>query len=225
MPDESLVGGDAPTITKPAPVAAQHPLGNPEPPPAAPSAASIVDTILNLDELLSADVRRAEKSVTIYLRPDLEGRRDELEEELDLLTDSAGRPLSVADRGLEDGRSYDAVYTEQQDVLREYAASGRRIRFRQMPDDEWDEFLAQHKDSDKPGEPRPKSFWNDLIAASAVAPKMTVAQVAEMRKTVGSPPLTLMGNAAWEVNALSGVSIPKSRHSSRVPRQALRETS
>lgn len=225
MSDESMAGGDAaPTATRP-PAAATHPLGNPAPAAASrqvPTATEAVQNILDLDALLSsAQVHRAEKTATIYLRSDLEGDFDRLEAELELLTDSTGKPYPVPEGVLEDvHRTAQQVATEIQAVIAEYGASAQWVRFRQRPADEWQEFLDRHKGSDEGT--RPPEFWNDLIAFAAVGPAMSVVQVAQLRTKLGAPQMTVLGNAAWNVNAQSGVSIPKSLLSSHVLKQASR---
>lgn len=226
MSDESMAGGDAaPTAVRP-PAPAAHPLGNPAAPVAAhrqiPTAIEAVQNILDLDALLSsAEIHRAEKTATIYLRADLEGDWDRLEAELDLLTDSTGKPYPRPEGGLDEvRRTAQQVAAEIEALQDEYGASAQSVRFRQRPADEWQAFLDTHKGSDDGT--RPPEFWNDLIAFAAVGPPMTVAQVAQLRTKLGAPQMTTFGNAAWNVNAQSGVSIPKSLLSSHVLKQASR---
>lgn len=188
--------------------------------------ASIVDTILDLDDLLSAQVRRAEKTVPIYTRADLEGRIDELDEELSNLVDDTGK--SLPDRVM-DQRNPGDIAAEIQDLRRQYAASRVNITVRQMPSDDWDEFRRIHKDaiakvgtSEEAGD----EFWNLLIAATMVAKKpVTPDQVAAMRKKFGPPQIDLVGKAAWWVCTQAGVSVPFSQTSSAVLRQEQRATS
>lgn len=194
-----------------------HPLGDidsSDAPSPAPDVHSIVDTILNLNEFLSGDVRRAEKTVRICTRPDLEGDIDELEGELAGLIDVNGVPLDT-DEALGDARSARTVALEIREKQREMAASMRSIRVRALPEDEWAAFREIHlKDGDITD-----TVWNLLIAASAVAPVMTVEQIEGLRKAFGHPQVDLIATAAWDVNTKAGVSIPKSLTSSVVLRR------
>ena len=135
MPEERSLAGEV-TDLPPAPPAAASPLGSPNPAPTAPTPepppVSIVDTILNLDELLSADVRRAEKTARFCTKPWLEADIDELAYELDALTDAratrskarrAGRPATVALR----------IQTMQA----EYGAAFVSVRMGQLTSDDW----------------------------------------------------------------------------------------
>lgn len=198
------------------------PFGTPNPstadqtPVALPPAVSIVDTILDLDELMSADVRRAEKTHRLFLEPDREARIDELDAELQTLTDSEGRPLPIA----EGQRSAHDVAVELQTEQAAYARSARSIRMRALAADDWDAFLTKHKPSDTKDGKRPPEFWDELIALSAHTPAMTIEQVRALRAKLGKTQMIIMGNDAWEVNVESGVSIPKSPLSSVVLRLA-----
>jgi hypothetical protein len=94
MPEERSLG-DEPT-THPA---AASPLGTPNPapgeaPPIEPPPVSIIDTILQLDDYLSGDVRRAEKTARFCSKPWLEADIDELLFELEGLTDAQGNPIA-----------------------------------------------------------------------------------------------------------------------------------
>lgn len=208
-----------------------HPFGNPNPDPAEAALLkepSIVDTILNLDELLSSDVRRAEKSARFCVQPWIEAEIEELHAELDGLTDDMGRPLdeggesSVADGG---GRTAFVVAEEIRVKQHEYAAAFRTVRVRQMPADDWTAFEERHKDSITKGAPYPPEMFDELIAACAVAPRFTVEQARALRAKVGHPQVNEIALAAWNVCTQSGVSIPKSQLSSAVLKRARREQS
>lgn len=186
----------------------------------APSAASIVDTILDLDQLLSSDVRLAEKSYRFSIRPDLEAEIEDRHAELDGLTDSQGRPLPILDQAVGDGgRSAHVVASEIQELQVEYAASMRSGRVRQMDEDDWTAFQTRHKKALGEPPPYPAEFYEDLIVRSAVAPRFTVEKLQAFRKKVGHPAFNEIASAAWQVNTNSGVSVPKSLLSSGVLRQ------
>jgi hypothetical protein len=72
----------------------------PATPPAEPVLDIIVDTILDLDGLLSADVRRAEKTARFCSKPWLEADIDELVFELESLTDNDGIPLPAGEHAI-----------------------------------------------------------------------------------------------------------------------------
>lgn len=182
---------------------------------------SIVDTVLKLDEFLSGEVRRAEKSAAFYTRPDLEATIEDLHAELNALLDSNGRPLRPVDQDLADGaRSAAVVQQELRDVQAEYAASRRTVRMRAMDEDEWAAFQGRHRAVFSEGLlPYPPEFWEDLIVRSASAPRFTPEQLREFRAKVGHAVYDELASTAWAVNTSSGVSIPKSSLSSAALRQ------
>jgi hypothetical protein len=204
----------------------EHPLGDINGTAVTDSEKSIVDSILKLDEFLSGDVRRARKSAIFYTRPDLEARLDDLDEELASLTDAQGRPRPVIDQPLDGdvgggSRSAQAVMLEREQVAAEFAASRVRVEMEQLDEDDWTAHMARHKktlDEDAPG-PYTPEFYEETIALSAVAPRMTVEQVRALRKKVGRPVYDTLFNTAWAVNTRSGVSVPKSLLSSAALRQ------
>jgi hypothetical protein len=180
---------------------------------------SIVDTILNLDELLSADVRRAEKTARFCSKPWLEADIDELAYELDSLTDAEGNPGQ--------GQEVEAlrVATELQTKQAEYGASFVSVRMGQLPSDDWQAFRTTWREVLEKGAPYPNEFYDALIAASALRPPITVEQVGQLRAKLGDPQMDELASKAWDVNTKSGVSIPKSPLSSHVLRRAARAQS
>lgn len=224
MPEERSLAGDV-DQTDPAPAApaAGHPLGTPNPVPLPePPVVSIVDTILDLDELLSADVRRAEKTARFCSKPWLEADIDERTFELDSLTDDQGNPLPADG---EQARTAHQVALEIQTLQAEYGAAFRSVRMGQLPSDDWQAFRTKWRTVLDKGAPYPNDFWDDLIGVSSLRPKITAAQSAELRKRVGDPQMDELAAAAWAVNTSSGVSIPKSPLSSHVLRRAARAQS
>lgn len=182
---------------------------------------SIVDTILNLDELLSANVRRAERSARFALKPWLEADIDDLNAELDSLTDALGNPLEdMVDRTVGGGgRSATTVALELLEKQRELAASFRTVRMQQMPQNQWVAFDEKWSEVLKKGAPYPQEFWKELVVKTASQPEITAEQYDQLRGKLGHPQVDLLCHAAWEVNTQSGVSVPKSPLSSRVLRQ------
>lgn len=176
---------------------------------------SIVDTILDLNALLSADVRRAEKTARFSIRPDLEARLDELQGELEGLTDENGRPILETETetaiGGSGGRTAEVVAQEWRAVQTEYAASMRSVRMRQIPDEDWAAFEAKWRKELDAGAPYPQDFWDELIVATAHTPAIPADKVKELRKKLGRPAMNELGLKAWAVNVSSGVDVPKSR--------------
>lgn len=228
MPDDerSLAGETA--APPPAP-ASEHPLGTPTPAPGAaidPPPVSIIDTILQLDDFLSADVRRAEKTARFCAKPWLEADIEELIYELDGLTDAQGNPLSTPEASLGDqARTAVQVAMEIQTLQAEYGAAFVSVRMGQLPSDEWQAFRATWRQVLDKGAPYPSEFYDALIEASALRPKITAAQAAKLRSKLGDPQMDVLAKAAWDVNTESGVSIPKSPLSSAVLRRAVRAQS
>lgn len=184
------------------------------------SPSSIVDQVLDLDEFLSADVRLATKQAAWYTRPDIESEIEQLNAELDSLTDSQGRPLTVSDQTLGDGeRSASVVTAELLAKQKEYASFRRVVIMQQLDDDEWTAFQEKWKDELKKDPPYVSTFYEELITRCALRPKMTVEQLRQLRKKIGAPVFHELWQAAWNVNTQSGVSIPKSWLSSTVQRQ------
>jgi hypothetical protein len=181
---------------------------------------SIVDTILDLDALLSADVRRAEKTARFSIRPDLEARLDELQGELEGLTDETGRPILEPDAAVGTGgtRTAEVVAQEWREVQAEYAASMRSVRMRQIPDEDWAAFETKWRAEIKSEDPKPQAFWDELIVATAHTPAIPADKVKAMRKQLGRPAMDELGLVAWRVNTSSGVDVPKSRLVSAVLR-------
>lgn len=211
-PNEAPPIGSAPAASIDLAVAASHANG---------VRTSVVDTVFDLDEFLAADIRLAEKQAAFYTRPDLEAQIEELNAELDSLTDANGRPLPDPDRSLEEGRTAQVVMVELAAVQKEYAASRRSILMRQLDTDDWDAFQTQWKEeiAKEPPAPRDPAFYADLISRCAIKPEIPADKIAPMRKRIGAPAFEEIWRAAWNVNTRSGVSIPKSWLSSAVQRQ------
>jgi hypothetical protein len=177
---------------------------------------SVVDTVFDLDEFLAADVRLAQKQAAWYTKPDLEAVIEQLNAELDSLTDANGRPLAVPDGSLVDGRTAETVAAELLAVQRDYAASRRYILMQQLDSTDWDAFQAKWKDALNNDPPYPPDFYAELISRCAVRPAVPVEKVPDLRTRLGGPAFEAIWSAAWSVNTRSGVSIPKSLLSSAV---------
>lgn len=180
---------------------------------------SIIDEILDIDALLASNIERAERSEVLYTKPHLEAKIDALEAELERLnigsdSNSPDGEAAVGDAPAAGGRSPEVVAREIQALRREYAASGRLVRLRQLPSEEWTSFEATWKDALSKPPPFPAAMWDDLIAKCAIAPELPVAKVRDLRKKLGHPPLHKLALTCWDLNTEAGVSVPFSRLSS-----------
>lgn len=185
---------------------------------------SIVDTILNLDEFLSGEIRLAEKTARFCITPDLEAVIDELDQQLALLVDNQGKTLSGTDQALGDtgaGHAY-GIAEELHAKRQEYAAAMRSVRMRQLPDDQWQAFRDEHREAFATSEmtPERKVMLDQLLVRSAHAPAISPEQLKQLRSRVGAAVIDELIQAAWQVNISSGVSVPKSRLSLAVLKQS-----
>lgn len=179
--------------------------------------------ILDIDELLSAATSHlAEKTIFIYLRPDLEAQIDALELKLAAITDGSGQVSTNSEVAVGEaatsGSDATAVAEEIQALRREYAASRRGIKVRQLNDEDWPAFEAKWKKALSDGAPYPVEMWNELIVASALAPRLAVEEVKGMRKKLGSPAMRTLEMGCWDLNTRSGASVPFSQLASRALR-------
>ncbi|UUW88469.1 hypothetical protein [Pimelobacter simplex] len=184
--------------------------------------AGLIDDFLDLDEILSAQVHRAEKTEILYLKPHLEAEIDALEADLEKAVsnprwlDAVGE-VAVGDQA-DDSATAEDLAEQIQSKRREYAESGKKVLLRQMPSDEWTEFEATWKKVLEAGSPYPAEMWDDLISKCAVRPTMPVDKLKALRKKLGHPPLHNLALTAWKLNTEGGVSVPFSRLSSDVLR-------
>jgi hypothetical protein len=198
---------------------------NPFVQPAAPAVdqPSIVDTILRLDEFMSAEVRLAERTARFATKPDLEADIENLEAELDSLVDDQGRPITPAgEQSLdqEGGRTAAVVAAEIQALEEEYAASFRSIRLRQLNGDDWPAFKAEWREAiEGDDEVKRNEMLDALVVRCAIAPQLTPEAWAGLRPRIGGFAVEIVRRVAWGVNAGSGVSVPKSQLSSAVLRR------
>lgn len=188
---------------------------------------SIVDTMLDLDEFLSGEVRLAEKTAYFATRPDLQADIEALEHQLEMLTDALGRPLGneIGEASIGDGEPTVLKLAREIEAKRaEYNASLRGVRVRQLQSDDWAAFRTKHKRALADTEnPIPSAVWDELIVACAIQPEFTLEKIRALRKKVGSPQVAAVELACWNVCTNSGVSIPKSSLSSRVLKQRVPE--
>lgn len=188
---------------------------------------SIVDTILDLDEFLSGDVRRAEKTAYFATKPHLEAEIDELEAQLAEITDEHGRPAAQGDVSIADGEHPAVVLAKEIEAKRaELHKSRKGVRVRQLSSEDWAAFKEKHKKPlADPEHPNRKAMWNELIVACAIAPVFTPEKLVSLRKLVGDPQIAEIELACWQVCTSSGVSVPKSPLSSLVLKHQARAKS
>lgn len=185
-----------------------------------PELPSIVDQILNLDEIEAVNVRRAEKTARICTRPDLEADIDVLEAELAELIDEHGRPIDPIDPDLTDGagRTAYVVAAEIRALQTEMAQAMRSIRMRALDSDDWEAFKVRHKAAFESDDylrhgllTRPA--YEELITLCAVAPSLTVESLGKIKANFGITAVDELASVAFRVNTMSGVSVPKSQAS------------
>lgn len=185
---------------------------------------SIVDQILELDDFLSGDVRRAEKTARFCLKPDLEASIDNLHAELATLVDENGRPAEGEQSMGGTERTAEIVALELHAVQTEMAEAFRSVRFRAMPDTDWVAYKEKYRKEMENFEVGKGPMWDELIVKCALAPAFTAAQLADFRTKVGTAVIHDMSLTAWNVNTQSGVSIPKSSISSAVLKRMVRDS-
>lgn len=180
---------------------------------------SIIDTILDLDALLSADIRRPEKLARIALRPDLEADLDHVDALIDRAAQDlrAAAKVKAADAGLgEGGQAHGdpaGLLQRRRAIAAEMHENTFAVRLRAMPGEAWDSFEAEHKATilDRDADRGP--MLDALVVACAIAPKIDAKQMAKLRQGLSPVALAELRNTAWLVNNQSGVDVPKSSSS------------
>lgn len=180
---------------------------------------SIVDTILDLNAFLSADVRRAEKTAPFSTKPHLEAKLDELDRELHLLAGAS------AARGVDEplaagGRTARVVALQRQAIAAEMQAAMMGVRFKALSAEDWEAFEATHKKVLDDREADKAAVLDELVVLCAEAPKISAEQLAQLRQKAGITQIVTLRDYAWAVNNKAGVSVPKSQLSSDVLRHA-----
>lgn len=189
--------------------------------PAAPSTPPPGRRQWTIDEILTK-AKRPEKYATICLRADLQAQHDRIVGELAALVTPAGdlvdpdaddAPLgeeSAAGKVERLNRDLAAVRAQMQDAM-------WFPLFRALPSDELTVFNEQHYPKKDGASLVP--FYNKLIAASAIEPQLTVADVEKLRTTLGARAIAKLVETAMEVNTKGGLDIPFSPTFYRPPTQ------
>lgn len=203
-----------------------HPLGDPTALSVVPELPSIVDQILDLDEIEAVNVRRAEKTARICIRPDLEADIDVLKAELGDLVDENGRPIDEIDPSLgsDGGRTAAVVSAEIRAKQIEMAQAMRSIRMRALDSDAWQAFKARHKAAFESDDyirhgllTRPA--YEELVILCAFAPSFDAEAIQKAKANLGIAQVDELFSVAFQVNTMSGVSVPKSQTSLAVLRR------
>lgn len=182
--------------------------------------ASIVDTVLDLDEALSGDVRRAERTARFCIKPHLHAVLDRLEGELEDLTDAQGRPLEKgADSPLaSDARDLDVVMTEYRAAQGEYVAAMRSVTVAAMEPTGWKAFKTKWA-KQVAAEQMSDDMRKELVVKCSSRPEISADQYDKLLDRYGEAAMARIGQAAWAACDHTGVDVPKSPVFSAVQRQ------
>lgn len=156
--------------------------------------------------------QRAERSVDICLRGDLQAEWESLERELRDLS-QRGRE-SLADDG---GRSIVDRMHAIEDEMRDSTVT---LRFRALPRREWFKMLTEHpprdgNQFDKALGLNQESFFEAAVPMSLVEPELDKSDLSELLDMLSGAQYQAITNAIWEINA-SEVSVPFSPTASRM---------
>jgi hypothetical protein len=179
---------------------------------AAPIEHQPITRMLTVEDVLSR-ARLPEKRARVCLRADLQAEYDDLVAELSTLVNARGELLednqeramgetSAQDRALELGERVEAV-------RREMAESMWFPLFRGLSTDDLAVFNKQH--IPKGEKPDLTEYNVRLVAECSVEPKMSVEQVQQIRKKLGSRAFLQLIQAANGVCIHGGVDVPKSQ--------------
>lgn len=147
-----------------------------------------------------------ERSVTVYGRADLVAELEELEEQLQSANQSA-----LNDDRLNGGNTPKAVAARISAVQGEMKSSAVTFRFRALSKATTKGFYDDApKVKDEDGEAGPDMEWvaTRWVAAASVQPKVTVAQVEQLREHIGEGQFVALWEAAFSATNQKRVSVP-----------------
>ena len=148
-----------------------------------------------------------EASVTVCLAGDLAAEVDRITAELDALE---GRPAT----SLADGAAR-ARLTAELDEVRELMQEAEvTFRFRALEPKDYSDLIAAHPCPGKDWDP--DTLPPDLLARSAVEPKMTLEEAQSLYSVVNDGDRGRLFSAAWRANN-TAIAIPTSRAASANP--------
>lgn len=157
-----------------------------------------------------ATAKPAERSVSLCLRGDLNGEVETADRELQAaLKEPATQTLAGNPRINELAMLIESLREQMKD-------SAETFTFRAIPPKAWSDLVAAH-----PGRKDKQEAWNTetlpgaVIAACAVSPEMTLADVDDLMQVLNSGQRDDLFDAAWRVNTKS-LDIPFSGAASRV---------
>lgn len=171
---------------------------------------AVLEQILDIEAALSS-ARRAERTAKICLRADLEAELYDVLSELSTLVDPEGNVLDAGESSLGDASPAVRAQTlseRAQALQADMAGATKVVRFRAMDSDAWDAFEKEHRTADGKAKDM-RDYSTKLVAATAIAPLMTEAQVDALRKKLGSRQINELSNAAYAACTQGGVDVPK----------------
>ena len=188
-----------------------HPLGTPTGDTTSQTTTDKVIRPLTFDDILNT-ARLPEKRAKICLRADLEAERDEIMAELATLVGIDGRLLEQptdSDASLEDSNEARAraLNTRLESITSEMRDSMRYVRMRGMSSDDLAAFNKQWEPKDRKADAT--EYNHRLVAACAVEPVLTLEQVRDLGKSLGSNAMLNLVQTAMTVCYGGGVDVPK----------------
>lgn len=169
------------------------------------------ETVLDLDELMTQG-RRPERTARFCMHADLVADVESLDAELDELEHAERAAGEEPDDALASRR--DELLAERESKREQMARAMRTVRLRAMPDPEWKAHEHKHRRNLSDGDQLPDAFWDEMVAACAVSPTLTLDDVRKLRSVLAQTQFDAIRLAAFGVNTATGVDIPKSRRSS-----------
>lgn len=198
--------GDTTPSTGPAEGAAGGPFVSPEPEQPIDLTATKVWTI---EEIL-AEAELPEARAKICLKANLQARWDQLVDELSRLVNSRGELIVDEDASIGDVRPAaraHAINDELQQLRLRMLRSMWYPLFRGKDSEEMAVFNKTHLPKTE-GAPL-TDYYNRLISECSVEPKLTIENVAALRKELGSAAINELVQTVQKVNVEGGVDVPK----------------
>lgn len=168
--------------------------------------------MLTLDDVLSR-ARLPEKRARVCLRADLQAEYDELVAELSTLVNAQGELIDDdTDRAISETSARDRAVElgERIEVVRRKMADSMWLPlFRGLSTDDLAVFNKRHLP--KGDSPDLTEYNQLLVAECSVEPKMSIDDVKELRKKLGSRAFVQLVKTANEVCIQGGIAVPKSQ--------------
>lgn len=192
----------------------EHPIGLPR------LAEAAIENILTLEKVMESS-RLVERKAVICLRGDLETEYDDLMSELASLVDEDGNVVADDDT-LADQKVERAQQLQDQIEANRAArlAESYVVKFQAMPADEWAEFeQANREDKGRGAAKNPREYERKLIARCSLEPKLTEADVTQLRSKLSTPQMNVLFNQAFAACTTGGLDVPKSLSFSAAQKQ------